>query len=435
MICSWENALAIFVIYSIIGWIVECIYATIHKKEFVNRGLLTGPFCPVYGIGMLLIVIFLEELVEYPIMLLIASTVVAGLVEWSSGVLIEKIFGRRMWDYSNKKFNLNGYTCLQYSLIFGLGATISILFLFPLLKIGLSWIPKIIIKIVFLTFGGIILIDFIGTSTILLKLKRIGKFVPEVTERLEDISNIMKYKIDILVAGQMEKRMNQAFPTMKITRKEKKSTVFAEGCSFYKLVWIFIFGSTVGAIVEMIFCCFTMGKLMSRSSLLYGPFSIVWGLGCVLFTAFLYRARNMNIGMIFVAGTFMGGTYEYICSVFSELVLGSVFWDYSHLPFNIGGRINLLYCFYWGIAAIVWMKIAYPFFSKWIEKIPMKIGTILTWICIVFFICDMLLSAAALIRYSDRNKGIEPTNVVEQFLDETYPNDYMKHRYQNIKLR
>lgn len=430
---SWEMALGIFVVYSIIGWTVECIYAAINKKTFVNRGLLAGPFCPVYGIGMVFIATFLRELIDEPLVLFIASTVVAGFVEWVSGIFIEKAFGRRMWDYSDKKFNLNGYTCLQYALLFGLCATLSMVFIFPWLEKWFAWVPKIIIEVVFLILFGIIIIDFVGTAAVLLKIKKNIRLVPEVTERLEDISSRMNKGIVDLVA----KRMELAFPQMRITKKEKgeTNTVFAKGCSFYKLVWIFIFGSLAGAIVEMIFCRISMGFWMSRSSLLYGPFSVIWGFGCVLFTAFLYQARNKNIGMIFISGTIMGGTYEYICSVLSELVFGSVFWDYSHLPLNIGGRINLLYCFFWGIAAVLWMKAVYPLISKWIEKIPKKIGPTISWICIVCMTIDMLLSGIALMRYSSRNEKIEPRNVVEQFLDNTYPDDYMEHRYQNMKLR
>ena len=81
---------------------------------------------------------------------------------------------------------------------------------------------------------------------------------------------------------------------------------------------------------------------------MYGPFSTSWGLGCALLTLFLYRYRNRSDRHIFLAGTLLGGAYEYVCSVFTELVFGTVFWDYSGFAFNLGGRINLLYCFFWG---------------------------------------------------------------------------------------
>lgn len=88
---------------------------------------------------------------------------------------------------------------------------------------------------------------------------------------------------------------------------------------------------------------------MSRSSLVWGDFSVVWGLAIALVTWMLYHYREKSDGYIFIMGTLLGGTYEYVCSVFTEIVFGQVFWDYSAMQFNLGGRINLLFCFFWGL--------------------------------------------------------------------------------------
>ena len=71
-------------------------------------------------------------------------------------------------------------------------------------------------------------------------------------------------------------------------------------------------------------------------------------------------------------GTLLGGAYEYLCSVFTEIVFGAVFWDYSALPFNLGGRINLLYCFFWGLAAVAWFKVLFPPLDRLIESLPRR---------------------------------------------------------------
>ena len=102
---------------------------------------------------------------------------------------------------------------------------------------------------------------------------------------------------------------------------------------------------------------------MSRSSVVYGPFSVVWGLGVVVLTMMLHKYKDRDDRYIFLFGTVVGGAYEYICSVFTEIAFGTVFWDYSKLPFNLGGRINLLYCFFWGLAAVIWIKLLYRDFS------------------------------------------------------------------------
>ena len=99
----------------------------------------------------------------------------------------------------------------------------------------------------------------------------------------------------------------------------------------------------------------------------------------------------------------MGGVYEYSCSVFTEMVFGTTFWDYSHMPFNINGRINLLFCFFWGVLAIVWLKLLYPAVSRVIEKIPPVAGKVLTYILVFAMALDMLISSVALMRYVDRS--------------------------------
>ena len=102
------------------------------------------------------------------------------------------------------------------------------------------------------------------------------------------------------------------------------------------------------------------------------------------------------------------------------------------MALNIDGRINLLFCFFWGLIAVLWVQNIYPFLSKKIEGIPMRYGKQLTWILVVFLIFDMLLSSSALIRGYQRSKGIESTSAISSFLDEHYPDDYLMQRYQNM---
>lgn len=177
---------------------------------------------------------------------------------------------------------------------------------------------------------------------------------------------------------------------------------------------------------------------MSRSSVIYGPFSIVWGLGCMLLTAILYRMKDKSDFYIFIAGTVLGGAYEYVCSVFTELVFGTIFWDYSGFAFNLGGRINLLYCFFWGIAAVVWMKWIYPFLSRLIEKLPIRAGKILCNGLLVFMIFNCLLSSLALARYTQRNTQPageqQAVSVLDEFLDAHYTDERMERIYPNAKI-
>lgn len=170
---------------------------------------------------------------------------------------------------------------------------------------------------------------------------------------------------------------------------------------------------------------------MSRSSVVWGPFSIVWGLAIAMVTILLHKYQKRSDGVLFFAGTFLGGAYEYICSVFTEIFFGKVFWDYSRIRFNLGGRINLLYCFFWGIAAVAWIKGVYPRISVVIEKIPMKIGKIISWILIVFMCCNMAVSSMALIRSSQREKDIPATQSWQKTMDQRFGDERLKQIYPN----
>ena len=103
------------------------------------------------------------------------------------------------------------------------------------------------------------------------------------------------------------------------------------------------------------------------------------------------------------------------------------------MPFNLGVRINLLYCFFWGIAAVVWFKKCYPFVSKWIEKLPVKAGKILTWVLLVFMCCNILVSGMALTRYDERSRGIDAESGWQRTMDERFPDERMERIYPNAK--
>ena len=242
----------------------------------------------------------------------------------------------------------------------------------------------------------------------------------------------LTYKFGLSLVGYVERRMAKAYPVIMEKNEEiRKEGKFAEGCGFYKLFWLFFIGSLLGDIVETIFCRITAGVWMSRSSLVWGPFSIVWGLAIVFATVLLYKDREKPDRHLFLVGTFLGGAYEYICSVLSELVFGKVFWDYSKIPFNLDGRINLLYCFFWGIAAVVWIKGLYPKFSGWIEKIPKIWGYILTWILAAFMTVNMLVSGLALIRYDQRAGGPPAASGWEHIIDTHFDDSKMQQIYPN----
>lgn len=423
----------LFLIYSFLGWLGETALAALRKRRLLNRGFLSTPFSPVYGLGGVLFSVFLPELRSAPLFLFLGGVILGTGLELLTGVVLEKLTGEKWWDYSDRKYHFNSYICPHYALIWGLCA-LGCLFVgnrFFLFLVGL--IPRGGGRVILLVVCAVQILDVLASFAALLQFQTSQREPSELSRLLRALT----LRLDNAVTRYVQRRVFRAYPTLegRPRPRRERATVFAQGCGFYKLVWLFFLAALIGDLVETLFCRATAGVWMSRSSLVWGPFSIVWGFGAVLLTVLLYRYRDRRDGYLFLMGTLAGGAYEYMCSVASEIAFGSVFWDYSHLPFNLGGRINLLYCFFWGIATVVWIKYCYPLLSRLIERLPLRLGKVLTWLIVLFMVVNMALSALALGRFAQRQSDPAPAqDVLGQFLDERFPDGRMERIYPNIQF-
>lgn len=121
----------LFVIYAFIGWIMETTYASILEKRFINRGFLSGPFCPIYGFGFVILILVLEPLKDNILLLFIGSVVLTSILEYFTGYILETVFRNTWWDYSNEPFNLKGRICLKFSLLWGVLSVFFIRTVYP----------------------------------------------------------------------------------------------------------------------------------------------------------------------------------------------------------------------------------------------------------------------------------------------------------------
>ena len=431
------DLLWLFLLYSFAGWCAGVVAAALRKHTFVNTGFLNLPLCPIYGVAAVVFSIFLPELKDRLFFLFLAGAVLSAFLVIVTGVLLERIFHRKWWDYTRYRFQFEGYITLPHLIVWGLLAVVCIRVTNPLLRSLLDLIPDRVAQVVLLVLAGLVGLDLLLSLFAVLqlrfRLRRLAALQQDLRSLSDQFGNVLTRRV--------QRRMMKAYPNLEPeqlldqSRKGKTaSTVFAQGCCFHKLVWLFVIAALLGDIIETIFCRLTAGVWMSRSSLVWGPFSIVWGLGAVLLTALLYKYKDKSDRYIFLAGTVLGGVYEYMCSVFTELVFGTIFWDYSHIPFNLGGRINLLFCFFWGIAAVAWLKGAYPPLSRLIERIPKRWGKLGTWMLVAFMVVNMGMSALALARYTQRQQADPgPVTPVSQFLDRHFPDERMEHIYPNAK--
>lgn len=419
------NVIWLFFCYSFLGWLGETAYAAVREKRYVDRSLLFGPICVVYGVGGVFISVALGELADSWFFLFLGSAIYATVVEWLAGHILERLTGTRWWDYSDRRWNLDGYICLSGSLIWGVLGAVSVRWIIPLVGSLGGWLPSPVSHILLLSLLVVFAMDCLATGLTLAGTVHRLPRVEELGNRLAAIT----VRMGVWVLKRTEGRIHKAHPKADFQRRREKSKVFAAGCGVYKLFWIFLMGAFLGDVVETLFCRVTIGVWMSRSSVVWGPFSFVWGFALALASLFLYRYRERSDAFLFLAGTLLGGAYEYFCSVFTELAFGVVFWDYSHLPFNLGGRVNLLYSFFWGIAAVAWIRLCYPRLSGLIERLPRKWGRPLTWVVAAFMVCNAAVSTLALVRQQTRAQGLPPQNPVEAYMDQHYGDERLSQIY------
>ena len=177
-----------FAIYSFLGWLVEVAYAYSISKKFVNRGFLFGPFCPIYGFGLLSLIVLLQSFTKNIFLFFIGAILTTSAIEYFTGFILEKIFKTHWWDYSKEKFNLHGYICLKFSIYWGIFGTLLYYFIHPFIALSVSHIPRILILILSPLIFIYFLTDFIFTIHSLFKIKSIYKNFQKIRENYTAIA-------------------------------------------------------------------------------------------------------------------------------------------------------------------------------------------------------------------------------------------------------
>lgn len=213
-------------------------------------------------------------------------------------------------------------------------------------------------------------------------------------------------------------------------KKIEPKKIFAQGFCFTKFFIFFLVGSLFGGLFEETILFFQNGNWTSRHDMIYGPFSTLYGFGFVIYLlAFVKGNEKRGIIKTFILGTLLGGFIEYLAGWLLELCLNIKFWDYSSMALNIHGRTTIPIMIIWGIGGTILVKVIYPFLSKWIEKVPYKIGQVIYVVLLIFMIINMILSYTAFIRMVYRNRGEAPKTFVGKIYDEVYNNEFMLKKF------
>ena len=210
---SISHCFIVFYIYSIFGYILEILGIFISKKKIVfNRGYLLGPYLPIFGFGALFITLFLTKYYNEPIVLFVMGMVLCGVLEYFTSFILEKAFNLRWWDYSDKKYNINGRVCLETMIMFGIGSVLLVCIFNKYLFYLISLIPNhVIITIAIVLFMIIIFDTIISTS----KIESLSKDLVLIDKK--DATGEIKNRIKESLSNNhyYYDRLLRAFPNLK----------------------------------------------------------------------------------------------------------------------------------------------------------------------------------------------------------------------------
>lgn len=201
----------LFLIYSFMGWSIEVVNSLISEKKFVNRGFMLGPYCPIYGYSAIIMVLYLEQYRDNFLTVFLLAVVVCSVVEYLVSYVMEKLFNARWWDYSNRKFNINGRVCLTNAFLFGLLGMLLVYFVNPLLYGLISKVNTKVLIIISVILLVLFVIDFITSMGVTYKLKNsMKKLRKDSTEEMnKKVKEVIESKI-------LNRRIFKAFPSFKI---------------------------------------------------------------------------------------------------------------------------------------------------------------------------------------------------------------------------
>lgn len=207
-----------FIIYSFIGWLMEVVLKSKDEHKFVNRGFLIGPICPIYGFGVLLIILLVGNSKSDLLAVFLKSILVCSVLEYSTSYFMEKLFHARWWDYSKNKYNINGRICLETMLPFGILSTIVIYVVHPLVIKFVSLFSNTLLIILTILFGILFIVDNIVSFNVMFNIKK------EFHKIKKDNTNYIKEKVSKWLEENtyLYKRIRYAFPNFKIKNIIKK---------------------------------------------------------------------------------------------------------------------------------------------------------------------------------------------------------------------
>lgn len=223
-----DKYIILFFAFSFLGWLMEVMMVIFKEHKIVNRGFLIGPCCPIYGFGGLIMTLLLQNIKNNPILLFLLSLLICSVLEYETSYVMEKLFHARWWDYSNRKFNINGRICLTNMIAFGLLGCLIIYILDPIYFEKIKYLSTQILNIICIILLALFLIDSIFSIKIIKNIKLIKKNMKDNTEEIT-----RRVKEILIEKSALTRRIVEAFPNMMVI-KEKIKRISKKDLKFKK---------------------------------------------------------------------------------------------------------------------------------------------------------------------------------------------------------
>lgn len=178
-----------FFVYGFLGWCSEVGFAAVKERRFVNRGFLNGPICPIYGVGVSIVVAFLTPIKSNLVLLYITSVILVTLLEGVTGWAMDKIFHNKWWDYSDMPLNIGGYVCLTFSLVWGVACVVIMDFIHPFIHYLLTFIPHTLGIVLIVLLGITMFADLYVTASAIFKFNKRLASMEKIASELHEISD------------------------------------------------------------------------------------------------------------------------------------------------------------------------------------------------------------------------------------------------------
>ena len=220
---SLYHILAFFLIYSCLGWCVEVVYAAATTGQLVNRGFLNGPVCPIYGFGMILVLFFLTPLEDNLLLLYLGGVILPSALELVGGWALYKLYRTRWWDYTDKPFNIGGYVCLEFSLMWGVGAMVMVKVIHPTIAALVNIIPPLVGFVLMCLLYAVYAADVVATAIAASDLARELDALEKVADSMHAVSDAMT-EILGTTALDMDQKMDESRLQLKLAAAEARDS-------------------------------------------------------------------------------------------------------------------------------------------------------------------------------------------------------------------